>query len=78
MAFPKGASSAGGRAVPSEKRSFYKDRVLAVEAGRKGGTSVEPSNRTFFKDRELARRAGRAGGAKMRAKAAERRGPGEE
>lgn len=27
----------GGAAVPAEKRSFYKDRDLATDAGRKGG-----------------------------------------
>lgn len=27
----------GGASVPAEKRSFYKDRKLAVAAGRKGG-----------------------------------------
>ena len=27
----------GGASVPSEKRSFAKNRDLAVEAGRKGG-----------------------------------------
>lgn len=30
-------ASAGGVAVPAEKRSFSRDRALAVEAGRKGG-----------------------------------------
>lgn len=29
----------GGRAVPAAKRSFMRDRALAVEAGRKGGLS---------------------------------------
>lgn len=29
----------GGAAVPSEKRSFSQDRVLAAAAGRKGGES---------------------------------------
>lgn len=27
----------GGASVPSDKRSFSRDRSLAVEAGRKGG-----------------------------------------
>ena len=27
----------GGKAVPAAKRSFARDRTLAVEAGRKGG-----------------------------------------
>lgn len=29
----------GGAAIKPEKRSFYKDRDLAAEAGRKGGRS---------------------------------------
>jgi general stress protein YciG len=29
----------GGASVPSEKRSFAKDRDLAANAGRKGGSS---------------------------------------
>jgi general stress protein YciG len=32
-------ASRGGRAVPDEKRSFSKNRELAVEAGRKGGNA---------------------------------------
>lgn len=30
-------ASAGGRAVPKEKRSFSRNRQLAAIAGRKGG-----------------------------------------
>ena len=30
-------SSLGGKAIPSEKRSFSQNRELAREAGRKGG-----------------------------------------
>lgn len=30
-------AAAGGRALPNEKRSFSKNRELAVSAGRKGG-----------------------------------------
>lgn len=29
----------GGASVPSEKRSFFKDRKLAAEAGAKGGAA---------------------------------------
>lgn len=32
-------SSAGGKAVPGDKRSFSQDRTLAAEAGRKGGSA---------------------------------------
>lgn len=34
----------GGAAVPSEKRSYFKNRDLAAEAGRKGG-EVSGANR---------------------------------
>ena len=30
-------ASKGGRSVPPQERSFYKNRALAAEAGRKGG-----------------------------------------
>jgi general stress protein YciG len=30
----------GGASAPASKRSFYKDRQLAAEAGRKGGLST--------------------------------------
>lgn len=32
-------ASAGGKAIPNEKRSFSQNRELAREAGRKGGTA---------------------------------------
>lgn len=56
------ACVAGGRSTPAEKRSFFTDRKLAVEAGRKGGASLPPDKRSFFTNRELAIKAGRAGG----------------
>lgn len=34
-------ASSGGKAVPDDKRSFSKNRTLAVEAGRKGGLSKD-------------------------------------
>ncbi|MCY1647177.1 general stress protein [Caulobacter sp. SL161] len=40
----------GGASVPSEKRSFAKDRDLAANAGRKGGSSSRggrPGERTL-------------------------------
>lgn len=36
----------GGASVPSEKRSFAKDRDLAAQAGRKGGESSRGGGRT--------------------------------
>ncbi|MCI0465939.1 MAG: general stress protein [Beijerinckiaceae bacterium] len=35
----------GGRSVPSEKRSFSQDHLLASEAGRKGGRSSQGGRR---------------------------------
>lgn len=35
----------GGASVPSEKRSFAKDRDLAASAGRKGGEASKGSGR---------------------------------
>ncbi|WP_369059466.1 general stress protein [Caulobacter sp. 73W] len=35
----------GGASVPSEKRSFAKDRDLAANAGRKGGSSSRGGGR---------------------------------
>src|SRR5262245_35352106 len=52
----------GGANVPSEKRSFSQDRMLASEAGRKGGRRVSPQSRSFSKNRALAAEAGRKGG----------------
>lgn len=52
----------GGANVPSEKRSFSQDRMLASEAGRKGGRRVAPQSRSFSKNRMLAAEAGRKGG----------------
>ena len=56
-------SKLGGKAVPPEKRSFSKDRALAVEAGRKGGLAVPKAKRAFSADPLLASRAGRKGGS---------------
>jgi general stress protein YciG len=36
----------GGASVPSEKRSFAKDRDLAANAGRKGGEASRGGGRT--------------------------------
>src|SRR6185436_6074543 len=36
----------GGASVPSEKRSFAKDRDLAAQAGRKGGEASRGGGRT--------------------------------
>lgn len=36
----------GGASVPSEKRTFAKDRDLAANAGRKGGKANRGSART--------------------------------
>lgn len=52
----------GGANVPSEKRSFSQNRMLASEAGRKGGRRVAPQARSFSKNRMLAAEAGRKGG----------------
>ena len=41
----------GGASVPSEKRSFAKDRDLAAAAGRKGGEASRGGGRT--RGREL-------------------------
>lgn len=55
-------ASMGGRAVPDEKRSFFKNRALASSAGRKGGESVPAHKRSFSTNRELASVSGRKGG----------------
>jgi general stress protein YciG len=52
----------GGHGVPPEKRSFSRNRELAVEAGRKGGEAVPAGERSFSQNRELAAAAGRKGG----------------
>ena len=52
----------GGRSVPSEQRSFTRNRDLAREAGRKGGLATSPAKRTFSYDSEHAVEAGRKGG----------------
>ena len=51
----------GGRSVPPDKRSFSRDRDLAVAAGRKGGKSVPGGRRSFALDPGLAAEAGRRG-----------------
>lgn len=58
----KQIASKGGRSVPEEKRSFSRNRELAVAAGRKGGKNVRPEARSFSQDRALASSAGRKGG----------------
>ena len=40
----------GGASVPSEKRSFAKDRDLAAAAGRKGGEASRGGGRTRGQD----------------------------
>lgn len=42
----------GGAAVPNEKRSFYKNRELAVSAGRKGGESRRGGSEVNTPNRE--------------------------
>jgi hypothetical protein len=44
------------------KRSFSRNRVVAVTAGRKGGEAVPAKGRSFSLNRELATEAGRRGG----------------
>ena len=56
-------ASLGGLAVPAEKRSFSRDKQLAVKAGQKGGEAMRPEDRTFSRDKEMARSAGRKGGS---------------
>ena len=58
----------GGRAVPSDRRSFSQDPQLAAEAGRKGGTRVDPSKRSFSTNPVLASESGRKGGIASHAK----------
>jgi hypothetical protein len=36
----------GGRSVPTEKRSFSQNHLLAAEAGRKGGHSAHGQRRS--------------------------------
>lgn len=40
----------GGASVPSEKRSFAKNRDLAASAGRKGGEASRGGGRTRGRD----------------------------
>lgn len=61
-ALVKQIASKGGKAVPGSKRSFSRNRQLAVECGRKGGKAVKPENRKFTKDKEYASKCGRKGG----------------
>jgi uncharacterized protein len=58
----KRIAALGGAAVPPEKRTFSKNRQLAVESGSKGGSSVPREKRSFSTDRQLAEDAGRKGG----------------
>jgi general stress protein YciG len=57
-------SSKGGSSVRPEKRSFYTNPDLAIEAGRKGG-------KAFSRDPALARGAGAKGGRAKAMEAAE-------
>lgn len=52
----------GGRAVPSEQRSFSRNKDLAREAGRRGGQATPAAKRTFSYDSHHAAEAGRKGG----------------
>jgi general stress protein YciG len=52
----------GGKAVPDEKRSFFRSPQLAAQAGRVGGHATSPEKRSFSNDRALAQDAGRRGG----------------
>ncbi|MFN3889897.1 MAG: general stress protein [Beijerinckiaceae bacterium] len=52
----------GGRAVPSQQRSFARNKDLAREAGRRGGLATPASKRTFSYDSQHAAEAGRKGG----------------
>lgn len=55
-------ASMGGKAAPADKRSFFLNRELAAQAGRKGGTAVKPEDRAFYRDRKFAADCGRKGG----------------
>lgn len=55
-------ASLGGKSVSPQKRSFFLDRQLAKESGRKGGRSVPPGKRAFSSNSKLAQQAGRKGG----------------
>ena len=46
----------GGASVPSEKRSFAKDRDLAASAGRKGGEASRGGGRTRNGEPEMPER----------------------
>jgi general stress protein YciG len=59
-------ASKGGRSVPSEKRSYSKDRKLAAAAGKKGGLACPAEKRPYSLDKELASRAGKIGGSAKR------------
>lgn len=52
----------GGRSVPSEQRSFARNKDLAREAGRRGGLATPAAKRTFSYDSQHAAEAGRKGG----------------
>lgn len=56
--------SAGGKAVPDNKRSFSRNRKLASSAGRKGGASVPGEKRSFYTNRKLASKAGGSKGGR--------------
>lgn len=61
----------GGRAVPSDQRSFARNKDLAREAGRRGGLATPASKRTFSYDPEHATEAGRKGGLAKNSAASE-------
>jgi general stress protein YciG len=58
----KAIARKGGENVPKEKRSFSRNKALAVEAGRKGGLNVPADQRSFSKNPDLAAKAGKKGG----------------
>ncbi|MFN3891594.1 MAG: general stress protein [Beijerinckiaceae bacterium] len=56
-------ASLGGKSVPSEKRSFSRNRALASAAGKKGGRPFQAETRTFeltTGSASTARRIGRS------------------
>jgi uncharacterized protein len=55
-------ASKGGKSVPADKRSFFKNVGLAAEAGSKGSKFVDGAKRTFTTDHDLASRADKVSG----------------
>lgn len=56
----------GGKFIPAEKRSFSRNRELAIASGRKGGKAVSGKKRSFSTNLSLAKEAGKKGGAAFR------------